>query len=74
MRKENRMADKVHVQAASGRWVWVPTSELEDWKKQQDKIRAGLSQEEEREFEEKAEEDLRRISEWLEAPPENTES
>ena len=45
------MADRtnlVHVQAANGLWVWVPTSELEAWKKKQDKIRAGLSPEENR--------------------------
>ena len=35
--------DMVHVQAASGRWVWVPRETLAVWKAEQDEIRAGRS-------------------------------
>ena len=71
------MADRtnmVHVQAANGMWVWVPTSELEAWKKKQDKIRAGLSPEEEQERKAKIAEELRELSELREARRRNTES
>ena len=71
------MADKtnlVHVQAASGMWVWIPTSELEEWAAEQDKCRAGLSPEEERARKAKGEEELRELSELYEAPRRNTGS
>lgn len=70
------MTDKtnlVHVQAASGRWVWIPTSELEEWAAEQDKRRAGLSPEEERARKAKVEEELRELSELYEARRRNTE-
>lgn len=68
------MADKVHVQAANGLWVWIPTNELEAWKAKQDKIRAGLDPEEERAHKAKIEEELRELSELREARRRNTES
>lgn len=71
------MADKtnlVHVQAASGRWVWIPTDKLEEWSAFQDKIRAGWDPEEDPEYKAQLEEKLRKLSDIREAHRQNTES
>ena len=50
------MADKVHVQAANGLWVWIPTDKLDEWTEFQDKIRAGWNPKEDPDFRAKLEE------------------
>ena len=58
------MADKtnlVHVQAASGRWVWIPMEKLDEWSEFQEKLKAGWDPEEDPAYKAKLDEMLSRI-------------